>query len=116
MEKEYTFYKIYHKQNLECLYVGKTSNFKHRKSQHKTKGYVNDDTNMVEIYRMKCDNKTALSIEQSWIDWLHPIWNKSNAQQYKPDEARYKILKYYILRERGFSDDEIKNAGIDILE
>ena len=64
------FYEIYDNNN-NTLYVGRTTNFKRRKAQHKRNGYKN----IKIILSVYCDKNWSQKIEQAYIDFLKPTDN-----------------------------------------
>ena len=78
-EKEHIFYKIVEKDGRACMYIGQTTKWSERKSKHRAVGYLNKDTEMVEIYRKMCNNIEASCIEQAWINHFTPKWNRARA-------------------------------------
>tara|TARA_R110000796_G_C14252354_1_gene398790 strand:+ start:124 stop:453 length:330 start_codon:yes stop_codon:yes gene_type:complete len=99
-KQEYYFYKIYDKNN-KTMYVGKTKDFKHRKTQHKSSGkmFLGDD--MKIIMNVYCNEEWSRKLEQAWINFLRPTRNEIRANQYKSGDNYY-LSSYYIWKYWGY--------------
>ena len=105
MEREHLFYKILDKESRKCFYVGRTTDWSGRKSKHKNTGYLNEEREMVEIYKKVCDDETSQRIEQSWIDHFTPKLNKNRAKKHILFEGNYYRLSL---------EDVLKARGLEI--
>jgi len=105
-KKEYYFYEIYNKNN-KTMYVGKTENFNHRKSQHKYSGKMFLGDTIKVVMNVYCNDEWSKKLEQAWIDFLSPTRNESRANDFK--NGKYYLPPYYKWKYRGYSDEEIKN-------
>ncbi len=105
-KKEYFFYEIYNKNN-KTMYVGKTTNFNHRKTQHKNSGKMLLGDNIKIIMNVYCNDEWSKKIEQAWISSLSPPRNENRANDFK--NGNYYLPPYYKWKRRGYSDEEIKN-------
>lgn len=92
---EYTFYKIFCKdESITDCYVGKTSNFNIRQSQHKSNcnnsnkkdykiylyEYIRnngdwDNWNIEVLEKVNCNEEEAKVFERKWYNELHPTLN-----------------------------------------
>jgi len=106
-KKEYYFYEIKNKNN-KTMYVGKTTNFNHRKSSHKSNnhGQLFLEENIKVIMQVYCNDEWSKKIEQAWINCLSPVRNIIRADNFKNEN--YYLPPYYIWKRRGYSDEEIK--------
>lgn len=110
---------IYHfvckDQMITCQYVGSTTNFNHRKGEHKSDCHLEtskhyhlkvyqtiranggwDNWSMVPLEEYPCENKMQKLIrEQYWMDQLKPQMNSVNA--IRSEETREEYMKgYYV--------------------
>ena len=98
-------YKIQHLENEELMYVGHTTDFIKRKSQHKICSYVNhqlsslrlytmiienggwDMFNMIELKKYPCNDKREAEAEEDrFIRLLKPSMNSKNSMHNKEKE------------------------------
>ena len=105
-KKEYYFYKIYNKNN-KTMYVGKTTDFKRRKQQHKSSGKFFLGDNIKVVMNVYCNDEWSKKLEQAWIYFLSPTRNEIRANDFK--NGIYYLPPYYKWRYRGYSDELIKN-------
>jgi homoserine trans-succinylase len=103
---EYYFYEIYNKNN-KTMYVGKTTDFKRRKHDHKYSGKMLLGDNIKIIMNVYCNDEWSKKIEQAWISSLTPPRNEIKANAFK--NGNYYLPPYYTWKRRGYNDKEIKD-------
>lgn len=112
-EKTYCVYKIVDLRTDEIIYVGKTSNFKHRKYYHFTQDKTPVQKYMLEEGRDKFEmtkliddietNDEAVKIEDAYIVDLQPIMNKNRSGNIMKDDPK----EYYRAYQRDYYSNDI---------